>query len=65
MYLPNPKNVKNSFLNFKRMKRNYDTTTCCRYKLLRAKFQFYTLKQQLNACSIENVYSNAELELTQ
>jgi len=63
MYLPNPKNVKNSFLNFKRMKRNYDTTTRCRYKLLRAKFQFYILKQQQNTCSLENVHSNAELIL--
>ena len=34
-------------------------------QITRAKFQFYTLKQQKNACSIENVYSNAELELIQ
>ena len=34
-------------------------------QITHAKFQFYILKQQKNACSIENVYSNAELELIQ
>lgn len=53
------------------MERNYDMVICIVYyyllqvQITRAKFQFYTLKQQQNACSIENVYSNAELELIQ